>query len=343
MKIRISGILLILLMVIFLLAFFGEGAGAFCKFCAETDGSVDLSSVSASVLKQREVGVKAGDWARYGFVLNFSSDDPDPPLFAGPPPSWVEEVEYFTSEVLSVVDTRIYFELTMFFENGTEKSDEMDVDVASWPLGLAYFVAANLTAGDSLSLSPYSPVINDTVKRVYAGAEREVNYLGQTSNYTESHPDSYRSISKTDAYWDRASGILCEINAYIQYTRIPEGYKTYIFSRFFLEETNTWSGKVRHLIGTGFGRIRIGKGVFVFGKASLFKVGSGYFELSICCEGKECTRIWRIIFHREWERRERYICYSEEYGLLIVGVRWKERCHFWYTVGRDTLAFGRIQ
>jgi len=100
------------------------------------------------------------------------------------------------------------------------------------------------------------------------------------------------------------------------------------------------SEKIRTLLGVGWGWMRIAPKQYVYGQAELYKVGDTQIELVITYQGEEYSRTWNIIYHREYKYGERYLCYSEEWGFLIVGLHKRERWQFWYAVGKGAIAFG---
>ncbi|MGC9345839.1 MAG: C39 family peptidase [Candidatus Bathyarchaeales archaeon] len=191
----------------------------------------------------RNVGVKVGDWSRYDVVFHYSTDDPNPPI--SPPPPELSEIEYYQLTIVSVAGTNVTYEATIHYKNGTELSSVSWLDVSSgqthyvmtMPMGL--LIAANLTAGDKVYLNPYSPTINSTVMGVYAGVQREVNCLILMVNATG--PYGYWMVGEYEICWDRASGILDELYANVEYIDIAEGYKTQMLYRVVITETNIWT------------------------------------------------------------------------------------------------------
>jgi hypothetical protein len=193
------------------------------------------SPVNATVI--RVPGVKPGDWGKYELAVNYTTDDPNPPV--SPPPPEFADIEYYKIEVLSVQGTNINFQITIRFKNGTETlSSTMWTDVAGGGgnVSPSMFIAANLTAGDML-YSISSPTINATLVRNYAGAEREANYLGLVQNSSYS---GYLVVVEMHMYWDRATGILDELVESMQYTDLRGGYQTYELISLVMKETNVW-------------------------------------------------------------------------------------------------------
>lgn len=279
----------------------------------------------------RIVGVEVGHWTKYGDItVTWSSNDPNPPI-TGPPP-YVFDINWLKNNVTTIVDTMITFQSTMHFENGTEWTQTLwiDIDYGSG-MGGFYFISANLSVGDHIYNSAYYPTITETNYRMYAGVAREVNHANRS--ITEIYGNYIRS-EYLDAYWDRATGVLCEYELLQTFTHQTEGYVTSVSVALKLIETNIW-GPTKTLLGTGWGWMRIAHKEYVYGRAELYKIGDNQIELVI----DEYSRTWNIIRHKEHENHEIYFCRSPEYGVLIVGLHHK-RWTFWYAVGKDTIAFG---
>jgi len=212
-------------------------------------------NIQLAEAQTRKVGVKVGDWAKYEVAYNYTTNDPTSPFYH---PEFAY-IEHFKTEVLSVSGTNITFRATTYFENGTEVSKVMWIDISinvipipSFFWGAILFTAANLTAGDTLTPNPSSDVVNATLMRTYAGAEREVNfvYRRRTSSIIRATPPKEQSVddSTTYMFWDRATGVLVEANDTTIYYRIeldlnnrplPGGYVyvTKIFIQMTMKET----------------------------------------------------------------------------------------------------------
>ena len=216
-------------------------------------------NIQPAEAQTRKVGVKVGDWAKYEVTHNYTTNDSNyQPQFA--------DIEYFKTEVLSVTGMNITFQTTTYFKNGTEMSKVMSMDISGgsiggpppWILFQAFlFVAANLTVGDTLRPDPSSYVINATLMRTYAGAQREVNFVCHRSTFsiirlTPPPREEFISDSTTYMFWDKATGVLVETNQTKKITCIeldlnnhplPGGYvyMTKIFTQMTMKETNIWS------------------------------------------------------------------------------------------------------
>jgi hypothetical protein len=187
----------------------------------------------------RVPGVHVGDWARYDLTVNYTTNDPNPPVTQ--PPGF-SDIEYFRVEVQSIVNTNITFEGEVFFKNGSSSVSTMQTDVVSGYSNALFFIAANLSAGDKIYEGPSEPTIDATLNRTYAGAERSVNHV-QVQN--DISPAGYRVHYLSEAYWDRESGIVCEVIQTIQYEKITEHFLTYASVHLVIKDTNIWRPNIR--------------------------------------------------------------------------------------------------
>jgi hypothetical protein len=131
--------------------------------------------------KDYVVGVKAGDWVKYGQITVTWTGN-------GTEPSYVTEtkkVDWVRIDVLSVVGTIASLNQTVHFNNGTQIFQSFDTDVQSGnSAGTSNLIASNLTAGDPLSPQTPGTIINQTVTGLYAGANRNVNIIDYKGNLT---------------------------------------------------------------------------------------------------------------------------------------------------------------
>jgi len=191
----------------------------------------------------RVPGVKAGDWAKYKVAVNYSTNDSNPPIT--PPPPEFLNIDYYKLEVLSVIDSVINFQAVFHLKNGTEISNNMATNVSDSSMGSPFFIAANLSAGDALYSAPFSPTINATLLRMYAGMERQVNYVSVSSDAYV--PPGFKANSIMEIYWDRATGIIDELLETMEYERISGHNVTRAFIHLVMTETNIWSPQVTHI------------------------------------------------------------------------------------------------
>lgn len=187
-----------------------------------------VSAVFSPTLVQAQdytIGVKAGDWVKYGQVTFTWTGN-------GTEPSYItdeKKIDWMRIDVLNVTGTTASLNFTTHYNNnGTQTFLSFDVDVQIRNgMESAFLIASNLTAGDQLI--PGTPrTINQTVTRMYAGADRTVNMLDSTS-----------SVGETKTYWDKKTGIMVE--AYANLTFGPAYPGGYIEESWKATETNLWS------------------------------------------------------------------------------------------------------
>lgn len=199
-----------------------------------------LWSAAPSGTQERKVGVKAGDWALYDVVSNYSTNDPNPPVRPISPN--VTDIVQYKLEVIEINGTRIAYRATAYLRDGTEISFTASTNVSSNYMEVfpPPFIAANLTAGDRLYNDPNSIVINATLTKTYAGAEKEVNYANLTQDMLTAN--GYRLTGKIEAYWDRESGLIDELTQNSQY--VSGNLTTKLYGHLDIKETNAWRGRL---------------------------------------------------------------------------------------------------
>jgi hypothetical protein len=172
------------------------------------------------------VGVKAGDWAKYNITGAWQSTDP-----SATEPSQIEafrEIAWVKFEVQSVSNTYITILQTYHYKNGTEQSaPPMSGDMATQFITVV--IPGNLSGGDVIPGT--AAPLNSTVSRSYAGANRAVNFLGGSGS-------SFGMNMTQSMYWDKATGMLCEMFMEIS---MPTGsYVTTTSTSLMMIETNLW-------------------------------------------------------------------------------------------------------
>jgi hypothetical protein len=167
------------------------------------------------------IGIKEGDWGKYKIVAI-----PDEMEEYFEP---IKEIEWTKVEAKSISNTAIAAEQTIHFRNGTEDTETIDA------LSSGFVIEAELGEGDEVTAEFSGPgttkKINGTLSRIYAGASRKVNYVEFTIL-------QYNTTSKMRVYWDKKTGIICEISTSFnefmgQPVETPLLYK--------MTETNLWT------------------------------------------------------------------------------------------------------
>jgi hypothetical protein len=188
--------------------------------------------------KDYTAGVKAGDWVKYGQItFAWTGNGTEPSYFTE-----IKKLDWMRIDVISVTGTTASLNMTGHFNNGTQTFQSFDSDVQNSELAGMYLVASNLTAGDPLSRQTPGTTINQTVTRLYAGANRNVNVIEVRSNLTVAsvnYPSEYKVC------WDQSTGIMVE--TYSNQTD-PTNPGAYEETSLKATETNLWSANALDLI-----------------------------------------------------------------------------------------------
>jgi hypothetical protein len=153
-----------------------------------------------------QVGVRAGDWMKFEYVVtDWPGEELDPLSY---------EIEFVTIEA-----TNATVRMTVPMPDGTEESDTSSVYVGETNL----VIAANLTPGDYLHFTEYGYVtIDGETTREYAGANRTVVYATGSE---------FEGLFTYYWYWDKLTGVMVEMSMIM--LDITQGFKA--------TETNMWS------------------------------------------------------------------------------------------------------
>lgn len=174
------------------------------------------------------VGVKPGDWAKYGDIsAAWESTDPEAKM----PPAFVEGGfnDWANITVLDVSGSNVRLGMAHQFKNGTETKDHAEGDLATGMGNLSFFLyPGGLSRGDSL---PAGGTVNETITRSYAGARREINLLNFSGSFFGTNVTYH-------IYFDSITGILCEAST--KGIIEQEGYITTVSSTIKMTDTNIW-------------------------------------------------------------------------------------------------------
>jgi hypothetical protein len=175
------------------------------------------------------VGVKVGDWIKYGqYTVTWSGKGTEPAYIMDE-----KKVDWARMDVENISGTTVTLNATVHFNNGTQTSQSISADIAGGAgmTGIRVLIASNLKAGDPILNSASSPVINQTITGRYASANRSVNLLNATSTY-----DNQTTTVKI--YWDQSTGFMVEM-----YNKMPDYSNpgAYIESSLEATETNMWN------------------------------------------------------------------------------------------------------
>jgi len=207
----------------------------------EIDTAPDIGHVIMTSSSRPHVGVKVGDWAKYAyFNVTWISDDPEAEL----PYAWMDinNTQWLINSVQNTSRTDITFQCSVRFENATESTSTLNVNVeVGSGNGTMWFISADLMQGDIIynSTDPdswlYEARINETIFREYTSTLRETNHLNLTGNLWKFFPAEKDILN---IYWDKETGVLCEFTFEGGYER--EGYTTFYSLSWKIAETNLW-------------------------------------------------------------------------------------------------------
>ena len=162
--------------------------------------------VSLTSALERKVGVKVGDWVKYGdFVAIWNSTDPNIP--PSPGLAEINETEWSVNTVQNISGTRITFQTVNHYKNGTETKSVAHIDVATGEGNGTYmFISSGLSAGHPIYASAefQDTWINKTVSRSYLGVTRETNYIKLGILVEPGY------VWMLEFCWDKETGILTE-------------------------------------------------------------------------------------------------------------------------------------
>ena len=196
----------------------------FCTALAALVVSMMLVPVSFAA-----IGVEEGDWAKYRIEAEIPEELEEQM-------GELEEIEWMKVEVVSVSDTTVTTEDTTHYKDGTKETETTED-----AMELGFIIEADLGEGDEVKALFFAAVmtlyINGTVSRTYAGASREVNYVEITR---EGYPMTFMT-STMKAYWDKATGVMCENSMSMSGEYEGETVEMSILSK--MTETNMWEAE----------------------------------------------------------------------------------------------------
>lgn len=211
------------------------------------------------------VGVRKGNWVKYSNFTGTNVTVYDPTInqtrtvYVPPnlwnltwdiPDYWPENnAEWVSMTVQSVSSTNVTVLSTTHFKDGTEEDKTLSGDVTTGLGDLGFFlIEANLEEGDEVpwdhtevtgaGAAGIKLYINGTVTREYAGVSREVNYV----NVIIPPGLAMATYVNLTAYWDKATGVLCEISMSVTFgpLRISYGFIDAL-TAFKMTETNVFA------------------------------------------------------------------------------------------------------
>jgi len=139
----------------------------------------------------------------------------------------MKKIKWIKIEVKEVSGTQITMSQTYHYDNGTESSQQsLSGDVKYQYLN--FIIPSDLNKGDMI---PRFITINGTAQLTYIGMNRNVTYAKYVM--------SFFSINVAqNMYWDRSTGILCEMNA--ESSIKAQNYTTTTSTSMMIIETDLW-------------------------------------------------------------------------------------------------------
>ncbi len=186
------------------------------------------------------VGVNAGDWYKWDWNYNWSSDNESETMPYGM--DWMMLIEWTNISIIDVSGSIVTYTGTMHLENGTEQTIDQpltyDVNNGS-DISNLFFISPNLGAND-IAFSAGEEVsrdlmINETISRTYPSGTRETNHISFTN---ETITNGKTQITSFDSYWDRSTGVMVEM--VVDVTTYEGGYTTTMSIDGNLDDSNVW-------------------------------------------------------------------------------------------------------
>src|SRR3972149_7977838 len=150
------------------------------------------------------VGVSLGNILDYNYSLFWNSTDPT----ATVPPEYIElnNTQLIQINIKNVSGTLINMDITKHFRNGTETTQNGNIDVDKQIIDIPYgflIIRANANPSEKIYPSGGHATITETILRTYAQGTRKTNhYISETTT-----TDTYE---KMEIYFDKATGVSTE-------------------------------------------------------------------------------------------------------------------------------------
>lgn len=168
-----------------------------------------LLSIIPSSLSAYTVGVREGDWIKYGQITAiWSGIGTKPPQIV----EW-EQTDWKKIDIQNVVNTNVTLTLTTHYKNGSpDRIERLSGNVTTGLGNLSLFIIpASLVKGYTIptpTAQTEGPmIINDTVTRAYANVTRTINIFNRTVTAGS------LTVSQVTHYWDQTTGVLLELTA----------------------------------------------------------------------------------------------------------------------------------
>jgi hypothetical protein len=158
------------------------------------------------------VGVNPGNTFNYSYKINWASTDPNAVV-----PALYEELnatQFIRITINSVTGSVINVDETRHFNNGTEQTQNGNIDVNTQVLDVPYsilIIRSNANPGEKIYPAGGHAILSDTATRTYS--------IGQVDTVRYESPDTTDGNSqKTEIYYGKTNGIAVEYNLISQET-----------------------------------------------------------------------------------------------------------------------------
>src|SRR3989304_3838970 len=150
------------------------------------------------------VGVSLGNILDYNYSLFWNSTDPT----ATVPPEYIElnNTQLIQINIKNVSGTLINMDITKHFRNGTETTQNGNIDVDKQIIDIPYgflIIRANANPDEKIYPSGGHATITETILRTYAQGTRETDRKSTRLN-------SSHGYEKIEIYFDKTTGVAPE-------------------------------------------------------------------------------------------------------------------------------------
>src|SRR3989304_1359708 len=178
------------------------------------------------------VGVSPGNILEYNYSLFWDSTDPT----ATVPPEYIElnNTQLIRINIKSVSGSLINMDITKHFRNGTETTQNGNIDVDKQIIDVSYgflIIRAGANPNEKIYPSGGRATITETILRTYEEGTRETNHYVSESTTT----DTYEKI---EIYFDKTTGVATEYH--FEFRETSNSYTTTTKETIILDSSVLW-------------------------------------------------------------------------------------------------------
>lgn len=204
--------------------------------------AIMIVSTMASAAESYYVGVHVGAWAKYDINFQYvwqSQTEAEPPYLLDTNQTKWNNV---TITAVSESDYNVTAKVTTHLKNNTERTATYQGDLLTGKGNLSFqVIVAGIQKGDPILIYPNFtgdiPWINETTSTSYAGANRQINFMRVEAGDVK-NGEFLGSGIIYDYYWDRETGILCEVGTLAHDETALHNMTSYLTVK--MTETNLW-------------------------------------------------------------------------------------------------------